>query len=165
MADNLDKREQAKALFLQGVAIAEIARRIDMSRKQVQRWKNDGDWEALRDSLPQSEPPPRPNIVSFDRPRDDSRVAEKLRTPPRAPADMDLLEVVDGAIATIAAALTCADGLNGLGSAAGGLVNLIKLRREMTDDEAFLAEVLKRYRSPRELVARLKEAGWGKSSA
>lgn len=164
MADNLDKREQAKAMFLQGTAIAEIARRIGMSRKQVQRWKADGDWESLRNSLPQSEPPPRPKIVSFDRPRE-SATADRPLTPPKPPADMDLVEIVDGAIATIAAALTCADGLNGLGSAAGGLVQLIKMRRELTDDEAFLAEVLKRYRSPRELVARLKEAGWGKNSA
>ena len=160
MATNDSKREQAKALFMQGVSIGDIALQIGMSRKQVGRWKTADRWEALRSSLPKPEPI---NVVSFERSRQQRNSGQIPSVPPTPPENMDLLAVVDGAIVTIAAALAASSDLRGLGGAAGGLVNLIKLRREMGDDEKLIDEVLKRYRTPaelREFFVQLKEAGW-----
>ena len=165
MATNDSKREQAKALFMQGVSIGDIALQIGMSRKQVGRWKTADRWEALRDSLPKPEPI---KVVSFDRTRQQRNSGQIPSTPPTPPENMDLLAVVDGAIATIAAALGASSDLRGLGGAAGGLVNLIKLRREIGDDAALAAEILKRYKTPselREFFVQLKEAEWGGKGA
>ena len=160
-----NKKEQAKALYMQGLAISEIERQGIASRRTIQRWMSADaeageDWEALRSSLPKPEPI---KVVSFDRPRQQRNSGQIPSTPPTPPENMDLLAVVDGAIATIAAALGASSDLRGLGGAAGGLVNLIKLRREMGDDEKLIDEVLKRYRTPaelREFFVQLKEAGW-----
>ena len=165
-----NKKQQAKALYMQGLAISEIERQGIASRRAIQRWmsadaKAGESWEALRDSLPKPEPI---KVVSFERPRQQRNSGQIPSIPPTPPENMDLLAVVDGAIATIAAALAASSDLRGLGGAAGGLVNLIKLRREMGDDAALAAEILKRYKTPselREFFVQLKEAEWGGKGA
>jgi len=170
--DNSDKQEQAKALFIQGVAIAEIARRIGMSRKQVQRWKtaaaeSGNDWEALRSSLPQPEPPPRPKVVSFDRPRSEPtpRPVPVIVAGDYATAD-GLLAAIDEAIVMARVELAAPTVPQNFGAAISGLCKLIDQRLKLAplDDEALLGLLLARYKTPRELIARLKEAGWGRSA-
>lgn len=47
-----DKKKQAEALFMQGVTISDIARKLDVARRTIQRWKDEGDWEGIKDALP-----------------------------------------------------------------------------------------------------------------
>ena len=98
--------------------------------------------------------------------------AEDIPLRPRPkPGELDLVEIVEGAIADAAALIEFASKSNdtkGFGGTAGGLVNLIKLRREMGDDEALAKEVLKRYKTPgelREFFVQLKGAEWGGKGA
>ena len=47
-----DKKKQAEALFMQGVTISDIARKLDVARRTIQRWKDEGGWEDIKDTLP-----------------------------------------------------------------------------------------------------------------
>lgn len=47
-----DKKKQAEALFMQGVSISDIARKLDVARRTIQRWKDEGGWEAIKSTLP-----------------------------------------------------------------------------------------------------------------
>ncbi|MBE7384407.1 MAG: DUF1804 family protein [Leptolyngbya sp. SIO1E4] len=167
-----DKREQAKALLIKGITISEIARRLDVARRTVQRWiaaaKEAGDdWEALRDGLPQ---PERPKVVTFERPRD-RHSGEKPRTPTAiAAGEYDTLA---GQLRAIDEMLDIArreagnpTSVQSYGAALNGFCRLLEQRNKLrpVGDEEYLAELLTRYRTPHELVARLKEAGWGRSA-
>lgn len=175
--DNSGKQEQAKALFIQGVAIAEIARRIGMSRKQVQRWKTaaaeaGNDWEALRSSLPQPEPPQRPKVVSFDRPRSETAPARvggafpEGNRPSLTPSDYGTLDglllVLDEAIVQARVEIAAPQIPQNFGAAINGLCKLIDQRLKLApiEDTALIELLLQRGVTPRELLAKLREAGW-----
>jgi hypothetical protein len=164
-----DKREQAKALFIQGVAIAEIERRGVASRRTIQRWM-DADrkagkaWEALLSSLPQPEPAQRPKVVSFDRPRGEA--APVRDRPSLSPSDYGTLDglllVLDEAIVQARLELAHPTVAQNFGAAINGLVKLIEARQKLApvEDTALIELLLQRGVTPRELLAKLREAGW-----
>jgi hypothetical protein len=78
---------------------------------------------------------------------------------------MDLVAIVNGAIASVAALLPTADNLQGVGGAASGLATLVRLKLELENEEDGLQRVMEKYKSPRELAAKLRELGWGKETA
>lgn len=178
-----DKREQAKALFIKGVAIAEIARRGIASRRTIQRWmdadrKAGNDWEALRSSLPEPEPPQRPKVVTFERPRGGGEAAPvrvggafpEGNRPSLTPSDYGtvegLLVVLDEAIAMARVEVMAPAIPQNFGAAINGLCKLIEQRQKIAplDDEALLGLLLTRYKSPKALVEALKGAGWQRSA-
>lgn len=160
MAADDGKREQAKALYLQDVAIAEIARRLDMSRKQVQRWKAADEWDAHK--LP---PPARPKVVTFERPRGGDPAPVRDR-PSLAPGEYGtvegLLAVLDEAIVQARVELASPTVPQNFGAAINGLVKLIEARQKLApvEDAELIAQLLTRGVTPRELLAKLREAGW-----
>lgn len=169
------KKEQAKALFIQGVSISEIERRGVASRRTIQRWmdadrKAGNDWEALRSSLPQPEPPQRPKVVTFERPRGDAAPVRDRPMPTIVAGDYataeGLLAAIDEAIIQARLEIAAPAIPQNFGAAINGLCKLIDQRLKLAplDDEALLGLLLARYKTPRELIARLKEAGWGRSA-
>lgn len=166
MAGGNDKREQAKALFLQGVAIAEIARRIGMSRKQVGRWKTDDGWESLRSSLPQ---PDRPlKIVSFDRPRDPQPVEHS-----QVKLSRTNYNTLDGQLAVIDELLDFArteaaspTSPQTYGAALNAFSKLLAYRNQLKpiDNEELVREVARRYKTPVAAAKALREAEWHDSA-
>ncbi|MEO0533262.1 MAG: phage terminase small subunit-related protein [Cyanobacteria bacterium P01_A01_bin.123] len=160
------KREQAKALYMQGISISDIAQQIGMSRKQVGRWKAADHWETLRNSLPKPEPI---KVVSFDRPRQPKAAP---RAPQRTiePGEYDtldsLLKLVDSAIDECRGEISTHVFPGSFAAGVNGLTKLIELRLKLKpiDDEALLALVLERYRNPRELAKGLREMGWGQGA-
>lgn len=160
--DNEGIKEQAKAWYLQGIAIAEIARRLNMSRKQVGRWKKDDDWDALK--IPK---PDRPlKIVSFDHPRDPQ---PQPTAKAKAPGNYDTLEGQLEAIDhMLAAAKTSAYSSipQEFAAAINGFCRLLELRNKLQplDNEELIREVIKRYRTPRKAAQAFREAGWHDSA-
>ena len=164
------KQEQAKALIIKGETISGTAQRLDIARRTVQRWmaaaKAQGDdWEALRDGLPQE----RPKIVTFERPRDRNS-GEKLRIPVAA-GDYDTLagqlRAVDEMLDIARREAGNPTSVQSYGAALNGFCRLLEQRNKLqpVGEEEYLEALLKRYRTPHELLKRLKEAGWGRSSA
>ncbi|MBD1918871.1 MULTISPECIES: hypothetical protein [Cyanophyceae] len=163
------KKEQAKALFIQGVAIAEIERRGIASRRTIQRWMTadrqaGNDWEALLSSLPQPEPPQRPKVVSFDRPRGEA--APVRDRPSLSFTDCSTIEgtlvVIDEAIVQARVELMSPTIPQNFGAAITGLCKLIDQRQKLApvEDTALIGLLLQRGVTPRELLAKLREAGW-----
>lgn len=162
MADDA-RREQAKALFMQGVTISDIARQLDVARRTVQRWKDEGNWETLKASItpPRAE---RPKIIDLHAPRPEP--APRPRRQP--PGEMDLLQTVEFAIADASTVLSSASEMNnaqGFGSAAGALVRLIELRLKLQPLTAKdLAEAAIRMGlRPNEFMQELRDA-WQKQA-
>lgn len=166
-AGESDRKEQAKALFMLGTSISEIARQLDMSRRQVQRWKEDGNWEALKASITPPKPAPA-KIIDLHAPRPERpEPMPRPRRQLREGEELDLLQTVELAIADGAALITTCSDMNdtkGFGGVAGGLCRLIELRLKLkpVEEAALIEQLLERGLSPRELVARLKEAGWSR---
>jgi hypothetical protein len=158
------RREQAKALYLQGTNKSEIARRLNVDRRTIHRWADADKWDALKTSLPQ---PERPKVVTFERPRGEPAAPIKERVKV-APGDYDslegLLSAIDDAIALARTELSCPTIPQNFGAATNGLVKLIELRLKVCPlDNAELLQLLQsRYHSPRELVRALREQGFGK---
>jgi len=169
MAKDSTAKEQAKALYIQGVAIAEIARRGIAARRTIQRWMDadraaGNDWEALRSSLPQPEPPPRPKVVNFDRPRSEptARPVPVIASGDYATAE-GLLAAIDEAIVMARVELAAPTVPQNFGAAISGLCKLIDQRLKVAplDDEALCDMLLARYKTPTELIKRLRASGWG----
>lgn len=169
MAAKGTKKEQAKTLFCQGLTIAKLAKQVGIDPATFYRWRAEAlatgdDWKKLKADLKGKTPPPRPNLVSFERPRGD-----KKNTAPNAPQvdpdEMDLIALVNGAIASVAALLPTADNLQGVGGAASGLATLVRLKIELESEEAALQTLMAKYKSPRDLAAKLRELGWGRETA
>jgi hypothetical protein len=161
------KNDACRSLYSQGLTVAAIAKKLKISRTTVTSYRKqdkdtDRDWDKLRADLKGKTPPPKPNLVTFERPRGEKA---KAIAKPLPPQEKDLLEVIKTAIAAVAMHLSTADNLQGVGGAANGLVALGKFKLELESDEDALQRVLERYKSPRELAAKLRELGWGREQA
>jgi hypothetical protein len=169
MAAKGTKKEQAKTLFCQGLTIAKVAERVGIDPATFHRWRAEAlaagdDWKKLKADLKAKAPPPKPNLITFERPRGDKK-SPTPKAPIVAAEDMDLVAIVNGAIASVAALLPTADNLQGVGGAASGLATLVRLKLELENEEDGLQRVMEKYKSPRELAAKLRELGWGRETA
>ena len=168
MPANTGKKDACRSLYAQGLSGLAIAKKLGISRGTVDTYKKqdrgtDRDWEKHRADLKGKAP--RPKLVTFERPRGDKAKASAPRAPKIEAGDMDLVAIVNGAIASVAALLPTADNLQGVGGAASGLATLVRLKLELESEEDALQKVIEKYKSPRELAAKLREMGWGKETA
>lgn len=126
------KKEIAKAKFITGETIAAIADAIGVSRRTIERWADEGDWRSLRSAA--TEQPP--NVVTLKPKSPESRAASTQFThPPIArrisQGDLDDIEIIENAIATLSGALAGEVPPQSLGAIAGGIVKLIELRLKL----------------------------------
>jgi hypothetical protein len=169
MPANTGKKDACRSLYAQGLSGLAIAKKLGISRGTVDTYKKqdrgtERDWDKHRADLKGKTPPPRPNLVTFERPRGGSK-----GTTPQAPKiaadDMDLTAIINGAIASVASQLSTADNLQGVGGAASGLATLVRLKLELEDPEVALQEIMAKYRHPHKLIEALREQGWGRETA
>jgi hypothetical protein len=163
------KKDACRTLHAQGLSQQAIADKLGITRNCVTNYKKqdkgtEQDWDKLRADLKGKTPPPKPNLVTFERPRGDKAKAT-AKAPQIAADDMDLMEIVNGAIASVASQLSTADNLQGVGGAASGLATLVRLKLELEDPEVALQEIMSKYRHPHKLIEALREQGWGRETA
>lgn len=157
MSDQVDpNRIEAKRLYLEkGWTHAAIASHLGKSTRTVERWASADGWGGLKQS----------KVVQIDRPKPEREAADAASTrPPRRVCagrsqEVDELEVINGAIADLSAALASAEDVRSMGGLAGGLVRLLEYRRKTNPPTAAeLAEqVLSLGINPAEFVRELRD--------
>jgi transposase-like protein len=147
----MDRKDQAKALFLNGETIQAIADRFDISRRTVERWADAGNWREEKEQ--------QSNVVPLAKPKQPKLATHPpVRVPLRRSEGLDDLEVIEGAIAELAAALPDADDKSkgGIANALRGLVEYKRKLRPPTATE-LAQQVIELGISPTEFVRELKE--------
>lgn len=153
-----EKKAVAKHLFDQGETIAAIARQLDVSRRTIERWADEGAWREKRGVIPIGEakkkplqPPPASTHTNPPAIRPHRRGGEALNE----------LEIIETAIFDVAAAMTTAssEDVRSLGGLASGLVRLMEYRRKVQPPTAAaLAEqVIEMGISPADFTRELRE--------
>lgn len=162
------QKPRARELFLQGVTLADIAQRLKVSLRSVNRWKSEDkgtpqDWDQAR--LP-ADQMPRPNLISFDR----TRGEDKPKQGPRvnlAKIDYDSLDgriqAIDELLDATRMEILSPTSPQQYSAAINGFNKLLESRDRARpiDKVALLMAVIERYRDPADLLADLKEQGFG----
>lgn len=47
----MSKRDDAKILYVGGLRISDVARKVGVSRRSIERWADEGGWHALKTSM------------------------------------------------------------------------------------------------------------------
>jgi transposase-like protein len=147
----MDRKDQSKALFLNGETIQAIADRFGISRRTVERWADAGNWREEKEQqsnvVPLAKPKPKPTTTH-----------PPIRAPLRRSEGMDDLEVIEGAIAELSASLTDPEERS-KGSIATALCRLIELRRKLQPPTSteLAQQLIDLGISPAEFVRELKE--------
>lgn len=169
MADRASRKEQCRVLYSQGLSLAKVAERVSLSEATVTRYKKqvkgtDQDWDKLRADLKGKTPAPRPNLVTFERPRGDKA---KSASPSQqtAAGDLNLSDAMREGINLTLNQMRVADSGQGFGGMGNALVALGKFLVELESDEVALKGIMERYKNPRELARKMRELGWGRESA
>ena len=166
------QKTTAKNLYLSDPSLtyADIAKQVGKTPRTVERWANaeEPSWaEQRKQTAEQREQYAKVTSIEEARKRPSNpRPVRKLDGP------IDELESIDGAIATLATALTgTGDGhnaapANSLGSIAGGLCKLIELRRKIAPPTAvdLAHQLLELGITPQEFVEELRDQ-WRNRSA
>ncbi len=161
-----DPKEKAKAMFIKGVAIADIARRLGVNRSTVTRWKKSGNWDALADSLP--EEPQRPKLVSFDRDRERPKRQEVPNFEvPNLNTLEGQLEAIDRLVGIALREAAHPQSPQTFSSALNAVPKLLMERRSVLpiDRTALMLALMERYRDPADLLEDLKRQGWGRKAS
>lgn len=161
------KTDQARTLFSQGLTVTAIAKRLGLTRATITRYKaadrgTERDWDKLKADLKGKAPAPRPNLVTFERPRGEKA---KPATTAAMHGDLDLTEAMREGINLTLHQMRVADSAQGFGGMGNALVALGKFLVELESDETALKGIMERYKNPRELARKLRELGWGKETA
>lgn len=121
-----DKMKLAEAKYITGEPPEEIADSLGVSRRTVDRWAKDGNWDLHRQNNKQA------NVIQLQ-PKPKSKLGgTKLREAVRrhdTTQGLDDIEVVEAAIADIHVSLPGSE--LGKGSMATALVKLIELKRKI----------------------------------
>ena len=148
----MDRKDQSKALFLNGETIQAIADRFNISRRTVERWADAGNWREEKEQ--------QSNVVPLAKPKQPKLVTHPpIRAPlRRSDSGIDDLEVIEGAIAELSASLPVAEDKS-KGGIATALGRLVELRQKMQPKTAaeLAQQVIDLGISPAEFVAELKE--------
>ena len=160
------KEAQARTLYAQGITVTDIAKRLELARPTITRYKaldrgTDNDWDKLKADLKGKAP--KPKLISFERPRGENKTSPKAGR--GQPSDRSLPEKIDDAIDAVIELLLNADNLQGVGGAASGMVSLVHLKLELESEEHALQTVMEKFKTPRELAAKLRELGWARETA
>lgn len=165
MAISEEQRQEAEDLYLkQGLTRQEIAERLDISLRTIQRWAKAGKW---RERLGERK---SPKIVSIKRKEERAIANAKAKPEPvqsAAPCskgrqglrEIDEQEIVEGAIASLAAILASTEiDTRGIGGVANALIRCLEYRRKIDPPSvAELAEqIVEMGVSPTDLVKALK---------
>ena len=148
----MDRKDQAKALFLNGETIQAIADRFNISRRTVERWADGGNWREEKEQ--------QSNVVPLAKPKQQPKLTTHppVRAPLRRSDSIDDLEVIEGAIAELSASLPDSPVMS-KGSIANALRGLIEYKRKLQPPTAadLAQQVIDLGISPAEFVAELKE--------
>lgn len=162
MPAHTGKKDAARSLYAQGVSLTAITKKLGIGRTTVTDYKKqdkgtERDWDKHRADLKGKTPPPKPNLVTFERPRGDKAKAAAV-----APVldGLDRSQLVDKIIGSTARLIELSDIPPGLGSALNGLATLIKLEKELKPATA--AELAQQAMAlgikPGEFMQQLREA-------
>lgn len=169
MADRTDKKEQCRVLYSQGLSLAKVAQRVGLGVATVTRYKKqakgtDQDWDKLRADLKGKTPAPRPNLITFERPRGDK--AKATAAPQQGASEgLNLADAMREGINLTLTQMRIADSAQGFGGMGNALVALGKFLVELESDEVALKGIMERYKNPRELARKMRELGWGRETA
>ncbi|HYW18496.1 MAG TPA: hypothetical protein VE956_04135 [Nodularia sp. (in: cyanobacteria)] len=116
-----DKIKLAEAKYITGESPEDIATVLGVTRRTIDRWAKDGNWDAHRQNAKNS------NVIQLQpKPRTQASKPEYRQ---RDFGGLDDIEVVESAIADIHGSLPGAE--LGKGSMATALVKLIELKRKL----------------------------------
>ncbi|MBW4433073.1 MAG: helix-turn-helix domain-containing protein [Pelatocladus maniniholoensis HA4357-MV3] len=145
------RKEIAKAKFITGVHIQEIADSLGVSRRTIERWAAEGNWRDLQQT----------NIVHLKpKPINSS---PKLELPKiRSVESLDDIGIVEAALSELHASLPEADDKS-KGGIAGAIARLVELKRKIKPET--VADLVERAIelgvSPDEFLQQLRDA-WAK---
>jgi transcriptional regulator with XRE-family HTH domain len=158
-----DKIKLAEAKYITGVPPEEIAIALGVTRRTIDRWAKDGNWDSHRQlgkssNVIQLQPKPKPH---------EKLGGTKLREATRrrdTSERLDDVEVVESAIADIHASLPGAE--LGKGSMATALVKLIELKRKLKPETVadLVERVIELDIGPEEFLTELNNA-WQRKRA
>jgi hypothetical protein len=145
-----DRIKLAEAKYITGDSPEDIATALGVSRRTIDRWAKEGNWDLHRQNNKQS------NVIQLQpKPRTQTPRPEYRQ---RDIGGSEDLEVIESAIADIHSSLPGAE--MGKGSMATALVKLIELKRKLKPETiADLVErVIELGIGPEEFLAELKNA-------
>ncbi|QLE42235.1 hypothetical protein FD723_18620 [Nostoc sp. C052] len=153
-----DKIKLAEAKYITGVPPEEIAAALGVTRRTIDRWAKDGDWDSHRQNAKNS------NVVQLQLKPHEKLRGTKLREATRrrdTSEGLDNIEVIESAIADIHASLPSAE--LGKGSMATALVKLIELKRKLKPETVadLVERVIELDIGPEEFLIELNNA-WQK---
>lgn len=145
------RRVEAKRLYLEkGWTQGAIATHFGVTTRTVERWASADTWGE------------KSKVVSIKAaPKPKSEPPAPRREPVGRSAGIDEMEVIDGAISDLSAALASTEDVRSLGGLAGGLVRLLEYRRKVSPPTAaeMAEQLLALGISPSEFVKELR-AKW-----
>ena len=162
MAAPTGKKDAARSLYAQGLSQAAIAKRLGIGKTTITDYKKqdkgtERDWDKHRADLKGKTPPPRPNLVTFERPRGGKA---KAAAPERSLHDLDHAELAHEIVTSTASLIRSGDIPPALGSALNGLLAWVKFEQEMRPATA--AELAQQAMAlgikPGEFMQQLREA-------
>ena len=155
------KREQAKALYMKGLPDTEIAKKVGCHRNTPKRWRDEDGWDKIRDSLP--EEPESLRVISFDRDRSAKRKEPQISPLPNLSSLEGQLQVLDELIEIARKQVDTPASPQMYAASLNGLSKLLDARERVcpTDRTQLLLKLMEHYRNPQDLLADLKERGWG----
>ncbi|MEH2033354.1 MAG: helix-turn-helix domain-containing protein [Nostoc sp.] len=152
------KIKLAEAKYITGVPPEEIAAALGVTRRTIDRWAKDGNWDSHRQLGKSS------NVIQLQPKPKEKLGGTKLREAARrrdTSEGLDDIEVVESAIADIHASLPGAE--LGKGSMATALVKLIELKRKLKPETVadLVERVIELDIGPEEFLIELNNA-WQK---
>lgn len=169
------RKTRARELYLQGLIIPEIAKRMNVSDRTIQRYKSgdagtEQDWDLAKVPADQS-PLKRSNVLPIKQSR--SRRRRELVEPEsgKLATDYDSLEgrlaVIDQLLDSARHVILSPEGPQMYAAAFNGFSKLLDIRDRCKPMEktALLLALMDEYRNPKDLLADLKQQGWGRKSA
>ena len=168
------KKDAARTLYSQGLSMQAAADRLGVSRATLTKYKaadrgTDRDWDKLRAELKGKAP--RPNLVSFERPRGDKPKTSAPAATISEYGDLSTmagqLKLIDDLIAIMMKEAQHPGSPQTYASSVGNIPRLLAERRAIRpmDKRELVLELAKMYRSPPELFQDLMEMGFGKDAA
>ncbi|MBN3875221.1 helix-turn-helix domain-containing protein [Nostoc sp. JL23] len=163
-----DKIKLAEAKYITGEAPEEIAAALGVTRRTIDRWAKDGNWDSHRENNKSNDNFALPNgkanrnvIQLQPKPREKlggTKLREAVARRRDTSEDLDDVRVVESAIANIHDSLPGAE--LGKGSMATALVKLIELKRKLKPET--VADLVERAIEldigPEEFLSELKNA-------
>ena len=176
MPSSTGKKDAARSLYSQGLSQVAIAKRLGIGKTTITDYKKqdqgaERDWDKLRADLKGKTPPPKPNLVSFERPRGDKAKASAATGEVSEYRDLSTmagqLKLIDDLIAIMMREAEHPDSPQTYASSVGNIPRLLAERRAIRpmDKRELVLELSKMYLQPSELFQDLMTMGFGENVA